>query len=209
MWYKLKRILIYPDGVTEKQVYPHYIFDFQHNWDLWWTQAFTSNSWMTTWFDSWQWWYWKSTYSMWAWAAIQPPQWVYDGRWLTKVIMYYYLPNTLSSCWLKWWNNSTDDNKMFRYRVEKAQWNQVWFTWSSTPIAYTVWEYTGEITLEVSFTDTWATGKVNWNSFTISSSEGQYYPTSWKQNHFRPSFIIWWWSWWAKVYLRKIEVYTW
>lgn len=32
MWYKLKRILIYPDGVTEKQVYPapyQYSYDFR------------------------------------------------------------------------------------------------------------------------------------------------------------------------------------
>ena len=29
MWYKLKRILIYPDGVTEKQVYPAFEMEYQ------------------------------------------------------------------------------------------------------------------------------------------------------------------------------------
>ena len=41
MWYKLKRILIYPDGVTEKQVYPKgFSYDFRNK-----TQAQTEAAW--------------------------------------------------------------------------------------------------------------------------------------------------------------------
>ena len=45
MWYKLKRILIYPDGVTEKQVYPalpyQYSYDFRNKT----TAQFTADGW--------------------------------------------------------------------------------------------------------------------------------------------------------------------
>ena len=60
MWYKLKRILIYPDGVTEKQVYPAwwkplnpkcwYKFDWDYTdstWNFWvasWTSTFQTLS---------------------------------------------------------------------------------------------------------------------------------------------------------------------
>lgn len=188
--------------------YNIYTFDFQNNWDLWWTQAFSSETAITSWVDSWQWWYAKSTSSYWAWLAIQPPQSVYDGKSLVKITMKYYLPNTLSSFWLKWWNNSLTDNKMFRYRVERTQWNQVWFTSTWTPVVATVWEYTGEVTLEVSFTNNSATGFVNWTSFTISSSEAQYYLNSWSSSHLRPAFTIWWGTGWTKMYLRKIIIET-
>ena len=43
MWYKLKRILIYPDGVTEKQVYPAHKPEVYFNfWD------WTNSTWTTT-----------------------------------------------------------------------------------------------------------------------------------------------------------------
>lgn len=49
MWYKLKRILIYPDGVTEKQVRPtqssQVLFDFwdwtNSQWSVWWGSQWT------------------------------------------------------------------------------------------------------------------------------------------------------------------------
>lgn len=68
MWYKLKRILIYPDGVTEKQVYPAWwkpwantIVYYPLNSDktvynLWtlWSNYDLTNNWVT--FSS-EWWY--------------------------------------------------------------------------------------------------------------------------------------------------------
>ena len=62
MWYKLKRILIYPDGVTEKQVYPYkYPYKPTSNtllympldWDLY--KSGTATSTVTPWSDiEWQ-----------------------------------------------------------------------------------------------------------------------------------------------------------
>ena len=58
MWYKLKRILIYPDGVTEKQVYPYkYPYKPTSNtllympldWDLY--KSGTATSTVTPWSD--------------------------------------------------------------------------------------------------------------------------------------------------------------
>jgi len=42
MWYKLKRILIYPDGVTEKQVYPAY-----KTFTISWAEKYYMSSWWT------------------------------------------------------------------------------------------------------------------------------------------------------------------
>ena len=45
MWYKLKRILIYPDGVTEKQVYPAYqqVEYIQSSWTQYIDTGYTPN----------------------------------------------------------------------------------------------------------------------------------------------------------------------
>jgi len=67
MWYKLKRILIYPDGVTEKQVYPAWwkpwantiayyplkedVLDYSWNWNNW---SWNPNS-FTGWVANYSW----------------------------------------------------------------------------------------------------------------------------------------------------------
>lgn len=66
MWYKLKRILIYPDGVTEKQVYPAYKREPNANTTLYlplnWNLIDSYNNITYSW-------NWTGSYATWDWSV--------------------------------------------------------------------------------------------------------------------------------------------
>ena len=101
MWYKLKRILIYPDGVTEKQVYPawwkpwantiaYYPLETDTN-DYSWNGRNLTNSWITF-----SWWFWNFNWnSYWYINNGSLLQWTYT-------VNFWYRKN------ISWWNTAMD-----------------------------------------------------------------------------------------------------
>lgn len=113
MWYKLKRILIYPDGVTEKQVRPisRYGYDFRNksinqiNTDGWtvqsWTIAFDAN-------------------------------WVYRSWWTANVVITKPIPNNISNARkiiISMWNIMASASSSFFALWENASTSISYFTW--------------------------------------------------------------------------------
>ena len=67
MWYKLKRILIYPDGVTEKQVRPKKLYEYSYDF-----RGKTKSQVTADWWQAWSWDAWTWCWADWLYATTNP-----------------------------------------------------------------------------------------------------------------------------------------
>ena len=164
MWYKLKRILIYPDGVTEKQVYPNlmnrptgvkwwlYLMNWNGNDSSW---NGHNGTWWT--FTSWKFWQCLNAtsssvivssnsdfnpvdsepFSIWFW--FKPNQWLND--WTIWWIM------SKSSTWWWWWSWFAFWKWSWTQVIRFTFWSSLWTgTWqvydlSALTITANVWSH--------------------------------------------------------------------
>ena len=170
MWYKLKRILIYPDGVTEKQVYPNVI---NKSIDLRWK---TLAQIQAEWFDIMSW---NGSY-------VLNSNWLCtDGTINNGISLYYNLWTTLKSTniikvkatWYIWGGS----NLKWYVFIGTAYEARAWWTKNWTWLQYTSWTsssgwqtrpYTNTTALGTAWGN-WTTGNVNME-FTLDLNTWNY-----------------------------------
>ena len=151
MWYKLKRILIYPDGVTEKQVYP---------WEITETYTYSWWSWITQ----------QKFYSI-AKSWFKVTSINITGSWWPISSSVY---NTLVDVSINKDNSRTYQEVMFALNL--GTWNTWTFSWirvrenSSTLIdSYQISSshinYTSSNSYTIEYTRTWYNFTINWHQY--------------------------------------------
>jgi hypothetical protein len=209
MWYKLKRILIYPDGVTEKQVYPAKVVecDFKQS-DNWFTYLWRSRPWesVTVGRDATHWLY--ATYNS-----------------TSNLQVFYSTPNTITSQW--------DIYKIEFYCYSTSVQNWAWFVSNATsdymsyPATYVRFWYNGidiynnstwTWTVVVDMPSWWYVATVDLDNLqcytsnnptwiaTIPSAYAEVYKTLWHSGNFCIMLAKWWQRW--TVYLEKVKFYV-
>lgn len=150
MWYKLKRILIYPDGVTEKQVYPTWwkpdasrticYFEFENNLnDSSWNNnnATASNN---IWYDT-VWWQTVAKITGTQWYIKLPNlwNWIWTGDF--TISFWIYPVSSWRDVWMFLINNSNLSPNMFMlsnsnfYIRPPVWWQQPW------ALTVNTWQY--------------------------------------------------------------------
>lgn len=108
MWYKLKRILIYPDGITEKQVRPSEVIecDFTKS-DCWFVFKFRSDNTVNYGIDS------NGLYTTKTGNAAMVtrgiPSSIYSKGWIKKIVLRLYSTATRNGWWISTndWQSTT------------------------------------------------------------------------------------------------------
>jgi len=194
MWYKLKRIMMRPNGV-EKQVYPAIrvqTFDFQNEWALGWTN---NNIW-----------YWDCSIVSWQWWQITRPQDPYAMQW------WVLPPSSVYSWTLK-------KRKIWAYKngdaavgiANSSQTNSIEYGRGTNKIRINdtqIWtlSLSGEITMESIIEDNWhITLNLNSNSYDLWAY-GSAYQNLWSSQNLW--LELWRWSSSASIYIRKVEITT-
>ena len=194
MWYKLKRILIYPDGVTEKQVYPAVLeYDFT-TWTHWWTPD--TSAWLQN--SNWIYTNWLVTNVFWS-----APSEIF--RWTPKRIIinynktgtdnwtWIYSANPMAWYYLPRWKRY--DNLQNRF-----DWNVNW-TITQNTINNPTWLCTWELDIDTSTSNWTITHKITWvSNITEQSWAFKTIWNSWSLN----LRTVNWDSWNPWIYIRSI-----
>lgn len=198
MWYKVKRILIYPDGATEKQAY-HAIrvqtFDFQNDGDLGWTNH-SVGSWDCS-IASWQWWQiTRSWYNIMQWN-VSPSSSIF--WWVLKKYKIRWYKSWNWCFWIvDYWNTNS-----LEYGRDTTKLSVNWTTVANITLNW-------EIIMEIIFEDNWhitVNLENNWNTYTYDVwAYWTQFQTYW--NNKQLDLILWRWNNNNPVYVRKVEITT-
>lgn len=170
------------------------IFDFQNEWQLWWTLDSESGEAANIWYESWQWLYmYNRSLDIWqAWFFKMPsnmPVWT-----LKSIKIHYYLPNTASWVWIRWWNISS---WFHRWRNSYTIW-----LWNSTPV--NIGNYIWEIIAEWNITSTGCSWTISGKAFTFTSSEANNFITAYNNKALKIYGVARYHS--NRIYIRKVEI---
>ena len=203
MWYKLKRILIYPDGVTEKQVYPWLktlTFDFANDWQL----NFTKYTWsLTMWYTSGSWISWYKTDYTSGQLNISPNSDFFSLTTLKRMVIDLYLPST--SQWSAWWIFLVTENQRFWYALNPNETTKIWFSsWSSYNIGVTK---TWNVTIDNNFEWNTVSWTVWWVAFSITDNLVQSILSQYADKTLKLHLTVWSSTPSSIVYLKKITLY--
>lgn len=162
MWYKLKRILIYPDGVTEKQVYPKKLYEYSYNfvWKTisqivsdWWATAQWTPTITSSWYTSTSISRVRSNFTLpslsTAKKIILATTLVVNTNWYTKAVRLFGDGRTYATWYLVWYTDSSI---------------QIW--WDSYSVsAVSAWTYETKAVIDL---ENWtATFSLTWRSNSI------------------------------------------
>lgn len=174
-----------------------YVFDFQNDWELWYT--WKNSSW-TYWYTANEWFY-QYAEAMYS-AALNMPSWL---SWtLYKIELRWTRPNSISAIWVQ--ATYENQNNMIRFWTQNKDVVQYWNWWSFSENGswLPTWEIHCIIELWDNWNVSWSCNLVSW-SFSASTLVNQL--KSWfNDGKFSLHFSSWRWG--VAQYIRKVEYYT-
>lgn len=215
MWYKLKRILIYPDGVTEKQVYPAWwkpwsntlayfplvsdALDHSWNWRTLtntWTKAtiwytFTDTSMVSWWFSNCVFvsaWIKNVSFSWYTSTSIS----------LDNPIMWYYMYNTVY--WNKFFLVYPSDSRIrVNWPSSPTNWHHIcfWYDWTKSIYAIdwvvqTIYNWKWDI----ADNDVYLFRKDSWVTANVNISEAIFESVCWTAQEISDYYNLTKWNYW-------------
>ncbi len=197
MWYKLKRIMIWPNGV-EKQVRPAWpsnlVYDFTTS-DEWWTPS----SWTfrdSNWF-----------YRTWSWSDwwIEAPSEVFQAT-PKKIIISYNKTNATTGTWI-WTTWTYNPWYLLPYNYASSSLKQMWVQNGWTTLISLWSNPTGNIDWEMDIDSTTTprtiTHSITWiNSFTNNSGV---LDSLFNNQSFSIRIVNWTVTWWLYITWVTIE----
>lgn len=179
-------------------------FDFQNDWELWWTKV--SWSYWTAWYTAWQWLYWRlNSSSNAANGDFYPPSSVYNDEILKKIRIWYYLPSANIWVWPLWKNSGWTQARWPLYRCWRNQAQTIWF-WEVSSTYQQIWNITGEILLEVNIEENKVFWKVNNVNYSITTNLAKLLIDGWANKHLHITPLALYDT--SMTYIRKVEFTT-
>ena len=213
MWYKLKRILIYPDGVTEKQVYPAWwkpnantliyypltsnLVDQMWNWNtgtMHWTCTFDSSTGIHVTWKSWNY-------------ITGMSNWIANRNTFTMNV-WEKLDQTGKTQCILWYNNNSPSSQCMYISHEWDGYRWVWFFWSSWSYCV-IWNITIDTNWHnVCLLATWTSYQwyIDWVAYWTAALSSN------NMNNYSELQLWWWGAYWsnraANWYIRDYIVET-
>lgn len=204
----------WPNITSSKQyqIWPKqniYTFDFQNDWQLWWT--FTWGSHMYYWYEAWQWMYSRMQYSWYnEELRVVPPSDIFDWKKLKRVRIWMYR-NNRNWMWI-WDKNWWGPTWCMIYQRSDSDTTLVWLWWkymwltlnSNTNINSTkTWDFL----FDINIWDWVIKWTIWWQSYSISDWNWVLWlQQNWSYWNFCLHVSNWWVT--SNCYFRKVEITT-